>query len=65
MARVAIKALGYEPGVEQYDIASYFSCSRTRAQQNIRSQHGESSISPAHNPPQLFFFKWIKCARAI
>jgi hypothetical protein len=54
MARVAIKALGYEPGVESYDSVSYFSCSRTRDQLNIHRQHGESSIPPAHNSSQLF-----------
>jgi hypothetical protein len=64
MAMVAIKALGYEPGVDQHDNASFFSCSRTRDQQNIQRQHGESSMSPAHNLSQ-FFSKWIKCARAI
>jgi hypothetical protein len=51
---VAIKALGYEPGVESYDSVSYFSCSRTRDQLNIYRQHGESSIPPAHNSSQLF-----------
>jgi hypothetical protein len=41
MARVAINALGCEPGVESHDNIPYFSCSRIRDPLTIHRQHGE------------------------
>jgi hypothetical protein len=52
VARVAINALGCEPGVESHDNIIYLSCSRTGDPLNIHRQHGDSSIPPAHNSSQ-------------